>query len=418
MSTGKGAHTDPVLQARGHFIAMAATYGLGVFNDSFFRTAVILLAIAKWDEGMEGWVMVTFNLPYVLFAAWAGWLADRISKRHVVISSKIMELAAMILGGIGLLFMCWPLMFAMVFLMGLQSCIFNPALNGSIPELYPDYFVNRANARLKVVTTALILAGIGITGPVKSLDLGMVYIAVTIMVISVTGLITSFLVPLRPAANKNAGFPWGGPIETIGELVRTAKDRLLATVIVVNVFIWFAGAMLILIIPVFAQKFMGCSESNATLLIAAEAGGVAIGGVIGGRLSHGKDCLRLFYPALLGFAICIAIFPCVIMLPSTVKIITAYIILIYAGVCGGICVVPSGSFVQMRPAPQCKGTVIASVSFAIFTAMILAGIIEWTIIQFLSSAHIFVILSICAFILALWLKHRVRTLALEGELDD
>lgn len=408
---------DPIRRARGKFLAMASTYGLGVFNDSFFRTAVILLAIDKWEKGMEGWVLVTFNLPYILFAAGAGWMADRFPKRHVVILSKAMELVAMTFGAAGLVTMHWPLIFAMVFVMGLQSCLFNPALNGSIPELYPDYFVNRANGRLKVVTTALILAGIGISGPVKE-HLGKDAVAAGIIAISLLGLAVAFLVPRRPAANATAAFPWMGPLETIKELTRIRRDRLLTTVATVNVFIWFTGAMLILIVPLFAETVMGWSESTGTFLVAAEAVGVAIGGIIGGRLSHGSDCCRLFAPTMTALAALLCVFAFIPDCSSTIALPAAYVLLASMGICGGICMVPSGAFVQMRPAPERKGTVIASVSFAIFAAMICAGVIEWALLKVIAVRHCFPVLAVLAAVLVAWVTMRIQSLAREERLDD
>ena len=126
--------TDDILQqirrARGKFIAMAVTYSLGVFNDQFFKQAAFLMAIAAGRKEIQGYATIIFSLPYIVFAAYAGWMADRFSKRHVVIGAKVLELAAMICGAIGILSGNWTLILLMVGLMGLQSAIFAPALNG------------------------------------------------------------------------------------------------------------------------------------------------------------------------------------------------------------------------------------------------------------------------------------------------
>ncbi|MHC4294213.1 MAG: hypothetical protein ACYSTL_01365, partial [Planctomycetota bacterium] len=68
-----------IRRARGKFAAMAATYCLGVFNDGFFRQSVMLIAVAAGHKALQGYVMAVFTLPYLLFAAPAGWLADRFS---------------------------------------------------------------------------------------------------------------------------------------------------------------------------------------------------------------------------------------------------------------------------------------------------------------------------------------------------
>ncbi len=89
-----------IRKARGNFAAMASTYCLGVFNDSFFRTSAMLIAVAAGEKTAQGLVMAVFTLPYLLFAAQAGWLADRFPKSHIVIGAKVLELAVMICGGI------------------------------------------------------------------------------------------------------------------------------------------------------------------------------------------------------------------------------------------------------------------------------------------------------------------------------
>lgn len=100
--------------ARGKFAAMAATYCLGVFNDSFFRQSAMLIAVAAGLKDIQGCVMAIFTLPYLLFAAPAGWLADRFSKRHVLICAKVLELIAMLGGAVAICVGNWPFILAIV----------------------------------------------------------------------------------------------------------------------------------------------------------------------------------------------------------------------------------------------------------------------------------------------------------------
>jgi len=153
-----------VKAARGRFLAMAATYFLGVFNDNLFKQAALLLAVTAGLSGLQGTATALFSLPFILFSAYGGWLADKYSKRQVIIGVKFLELFAMVLGAYGIYTMNWTWILAMVFLMGLQSAFFGPALNGSIPELYPRWYVTKANALLKLVTTLAILLGMAFAG--------------------------------------------------------------------------------------------------------------------------------------------------------------------------------------------------------------------------------------------------------------
>ena len=72
-----------IKQARKRFIAMAVTYFLGVFNDNFFKQAVLLLAVGAGMSSLQGRATELFSLPFILFSAWAGWLADRFTKKRL-----------------------------------------------------------------------------------------------------------------------------------------------------------------------------------------------------------------------------------------------------------------------------------------------------------------------------------------------
>ena len=154
----------PLHRAHGQFAAMAGAYFMGTFNDNFFKQAVMLLAVAVGKERFQGFAAMAFTLPFLLFAAPAGWMADRYPKRNVVIAAKSLELAAAFLGAAGVLTGHLWLMVGMVGLMGLQSTFFSPALNGSIPELYPLGQVTKANALLRMIVTLGILLGITLAG--------------------------------------------------------------------------------------------------------------------------------------------------------------------------------------------------------------------------------------------------------------
>jgi MFS family permease len=398
-------------EASGRFAAMAGTYGMGVFNDSFFRQAAILLAVAGGRDGTEGWIMAVFTLPYLLFASFAGWLADRFAKRHIVICAKVLELAAMCCGAVGICTNNWAMFLAMVFTMGAQSCLFSPALNGSIPELYPDVYVCRANATLKVVVTVMILTGVATSGLALSVagvgwwgvSMGRLVVAVVAVVVSLAGVMASFGVPHRPAANPAAKFPWSGPAETLRQLREIRRDRLLAIVVVADVFVWFAGSMLILLISVLAIRQFGCREAMAGYMVAAEVVGVAIGGVIGSRLAVGKRWYRILPPAALAMAVLLLAMPAVVLLTPAMRVPMSMGLLGLVGIMGGMFMVPCEAFVQVRPSAERKGTVIASVNFAIFAGILLSGPIEIALVSILKPSVCFAVLGGLGLLVSGWL---------------
>ena len=141
-------------------LALGTSYVMGTFNDNFFKQAGLLLAVTTGNAAFQSQVTFLFALPFVLFSAWSGWLADRFAKKSLVIAAKTLELSAMLAGAWGMVMLDWHWLLAMTFCMGLSSTLFSPALNGSIPELFPAREVPRINALFKLGTTASILFGV------------------------------------------------------------------------------------------------------------------------------------------------------------------------------------------------------------------------------------------------------------------
>jgi MFS family permease len=112
---------------------------------------------------------VLFSLPFILFSAWAGDLADRIAKKNIVVAVKSLEVAALLMGGYMLLTQNWVGILTVMFLMGVVSAVFSPAINGSIPENFTPAQVPRVNSLIKLASTAAILGGIAAAGFVLDL---------------------------------------------------------------------------------------------------------------------------------------------------------------------------------------------------------------------------------------------------------
>ena len=88
-------------------VSLGVSYTLGTFNDNFFKQAILLLAVSMGHTAVQAWGTVLFSLPFVLFSAWAGWLADRYPKCRLVLAAKALEVCAMLAGGWGLLQLHW-----------------------------------------------------------------------------------------------------------------------------------------------------------------------------------------------------------------------------------------------------------------------------------------------------------------------
>jgi len=374
---------DHIRHARGQFIAMACTYSLGVFNDNFFKQAVLVLAVTAGRTSMQGYALAVFTLPFIVFAAPAGWLADRFPKRSVVVGAKWMELLAMLFGAGGIVTGNWPMVFVMLGIMGLQATVFSPSLNGSLPELYPESYLVRANGILRMLVTAAILAGVALAGMAldrkgtgfRGIETGRLLVAGTVVVVALVGVLVSYGIPRRPAAAPSAQFPWSGPVHTIRQLLQTWDDPILAVTIMASVFIWFVGSLEILLInPMGIQEFE-LSKTLTSALIVAQLGGLAIGGYASSHLVSGTRWHRVIGVTGMVMSALMISLAAVPWLPPAIQVPAVFVLITLIGASGGMFLIPVESSIQARPAPAEKGTVLAAANFGVFSGILISGFI-------------------------------------------
>jgi MFS family permease len=378
-------HTDDSLKtrirkARAKFLAMAATYCAGVLNDNLFRQTVLMLAVLASKTNLQAVATILFNLPFILFAAPAGYCADRFSKRSVVVASKLLELIAMLIAAVGIYTLNWILMLVTLFIMALQSTIFGPALNGTIPELYPAEYVVTANGIIRMVTTGAMLAGtalagvvLGIPGAISDVPFGRAAASAVVVIIAAVGLIMSLGVPRFPAASVNARFPRSGPLASIKTLWNIRKDKLLVTTIIAGAYFWFAASLQILVINNLGLGQFRLSTAKTGGMAAIELIGVAVGSILITRIIKRVRWYRILVPAGALMAVCMLSVMFVPHLPGPVRKWVMISALGIAGVGGGMFLVPLSSFIQIRPSPDTKGRIIATAYFADFSSMLISG---------------------------------------------
>ncbi len=369
-----------IRQARKRFIAMAITYFLGVFNDNFFKQAVLLLAVSAGLSGLQGRATELFSLPFILFSAWGGWLADRFTKKRVVIGVKFLELAAMLIGAYGIVTMNWTCVLAMVFLMGLQSTLFGPALNGSIPELYPPEYVTTANSVLKLVTTIAILSGMALAGFALDLHLlqtripfGVLVVATGVVGIALLGVLASFGVYSRPASGGRIPFPWTGPLQSIRELLALRRDSLLLLAVCCDSFFYFISLLAVLVINTLGMNQMGLSKSATSILSVSLMTGVCIGAFAASRLTTDKRWTHILVPGAMGMGLCMLGAGLLVQTTAEPHFYQLLLLLVATGSFGGLFLIPVTAFIQIRPAADSKGRIIAASNFLAFSGMWCSG---------------------------------------------
>ncbi|OGV61039.1 MAG: hypothetical protein A2498_14345 [Lentisphaerae bacterium RIFOXYC12_FULL_60_16] len=434
-----------IRRARKYFLAMAGSYFLGVFNDNFFKQAILLIAVAAARPDLQAVVPVVFTVPYLLVAAPAGWLADRFPRRWVIIACKLIELLAMLVAAAGLVLfdgrmslfsVPWMLVLLMIGLMGLQSSLFSPSLNGSIPDLYPASYVMRANGVLKMVVIIAILFGIAGAGLTLDLETvtglpdwlaqavadrpGQAVVAGILVLTAAIGFVLSFGVPFRPAANSAVSFPWSGPVRTFRDLYAMRTDRLLVTCVWANTFFWFLGAVLVLFTNDLGINQFKLSASFTSGLVVVQMIGVGVGSMLCARLTARRPWHQVLCPAMLGMAVALAgvgLLPAMweqVNLPYAWRAVTLLALFALTGVCGGVYLIPLESQIQLLPAAEQRGRMIAAANFAAMVGVTLSGPVYGLFMKTgLKPSHGFILMAVLGFGMVMVLKRALKAMGLK-----
>jgi acyl-[acyl-carrier-protein]-phospholipid O-acyltransferase/long-chain-fatty-acid--[acyl-carrier-protein] ligase len=335
------------------------TQFLGAFNDNVSKIIVTFVAMAAYGP-VQGAAIVAavFIVPFLIFSGYAGHLADRLSKRRVLVAVKIFEIGVMAVAIPGLLTGHAGLLLIVMFLMGVHSTFFSPSKYGVVPELVPAEQMSAANGLLEMSTFAAIVLGTAFGGALfERWHHRPLVLAGALMTIAAVGLLTSLGIPRVPAANPQARFslnPWS---EVWRGTKRLWPDVTLWGTVLGIAYFWFLGALLQTALLPFGQDVLAVSPEAATRLYTPLAVGIAIGSLVAGRLSGDKIELGLVPVGSFG----LAIFALIFAWSSTY--LGASAALAGLGFFGGFFAVPLNALLQQRPADEEKGRVQATNNF-------------------------------------------------------
>ena len=258
------------------FLALVATQFFVSLNDNMFRWLV--MSIGKellrdhWSE-MPAFIrdsmkpedaalslgLACFTLPFLVFAAPAGFLADRFSKRRVMVACKAVELAVIGLGVVAILIGSVPLMFVTLFILGGQAMMFITSKLGAIPEIVRSDKIASANGLINMASVSAIILGAvagnwlaDLTAPAGQKNWWLY--AAALLGVAFCGLLTSlFVEPLRPA-NPKRPIPWNPAAQTVRDLRILYSNRSLFLAGLGSAYFWALGSLSQLNIDQFARN--------------------------------------------------------------------------------------------------------------------------------------------------------------------
>ena len=287
-----------LLRAR-RFLPLFSTQFLGAFNDSLFKQAVVLFVTYQLysdphkEFQFSAIAQGLFILPFFLFSALSGQLADDHDKARLIRIIKAAEIGIMLVGGAGIMFANIPLMLIAVAAMGVHSTFFGPIKYAILPQHLQKDEVLGGTGLVEAGTYVAILLGTILAGVLASRPQAA---AGAVVVFAFLGYLSGRQVPPAPPAAERLPITWHIVHASIQLVSATMHIRRLFLAILAISFFWTIGAVLIIIFPPLVKNVLGADEQVASLFIAIFSIGIAIGSVAINRMLKSEVSAR-FAPA-------------------------------------------------------------------------------------------------------------------------
>ncbi len=288
-------HSQFDLLRERRFLPFFCTQFLGAFNDNVYKNAlVIMLAFhAASLTDLSSGLLVNlcaglFILPFFLFSATAGQLADKYEKSTIIRYVKLFEIAIMAIGAVGFVQGNLTLLIGALFLMGLHSTIFGPVKYSILPQhLRADEIVG-GNGMVEMGTFLAILAGTILGGLLVAQADFAPLVSATVIGIAILGYLASRAIPAAPPAAPDLRINWNPLTETWANFKFTRQNRTVFLSVLGISWFWFYGATLLAQFPNYCKDVLGGNEHVATLMLTMFSLGVGAGSLLCERLSGHK----------------------------------------------------------------------------------------------------------------------------------
>src|SRR5262245_40806840 len=203
------------LLATRRFGPLFVTQLLGAFNDNLFKNALVLLVTyqATTLTSIRPEVLVNLCggvliLPFFLFSATAGQLADKYERSRIVRLVKLLEVGIMLLGAAGFALHSLGLLLATLFPLGTHSTFFGPVKYALLPQHLREDELVGGNGLVEFGTFVAILAGTIAGGVLMSGAGGIIVAPACAIFVAVLGYLASRLLPRSPAPDPGLRLGW------------------------------------------------------------------------------------------------------------------------------------------------------------------------------------------------------------------
>lgn len=415
------------------FLPFFLTQALGAFNDNIFKNSLMLLMAftAANNLPLSSDILMNlaaglFILPFFLFSASAGELADNIEKSKIIRRVKLVEIVLMSFAAIALYFESYMLLLGLLFLMGAQSAFFGPVKYAILPSLVKEQDLIGANALVEMGTFVAILLGTIGAGLLMGFEQTLLAVACVLVVTSILGYLTARQIPAVDANKTQHKFVWQPIRQTKQTMQICFQQRPIYLSIFAISWFWFLGAGYLTQFPNFAKNSLGGDSSVVTVLLCAFTIGVAVGSMFCERMSGNKIELGIVPIGSIG----LTVFG-VDLYFATPEVVAEQLLsasgffeqtyawrvlmdLSLIGIFGGFFIVPLYALLQQRAKPSERARVISANNIfnALFmVASAVAGIVLLGILK-LSIAEYFLVLALFNAVVAVYVYSQMPEFAL------
>ena len=370
------------------FLPLMWTQTLGAINDNLFKgalVAVVTLGLVD-TAGASTSTLVNAStalliVPFFLFSALAGRLADGWDKAKLVRILKAAEILVMSLAAVGFAIGSLPLLYAALFLMGSQSALFGPVKYSALPELVTDGELVSANGWVEASTFLAIIAGNLAGTLLAALPAGSVVAGGVLLVVAVGGYVASRRLPALPAVRKERPrvadlLPWA-PVRRA-----RAHSAAFSAVLMLSAF-WAVGAIILGLLPEIGADVIGDGlgvriglgiggAGAISALLFAFTIGIAVGAFLAERQSHGQIRLGTVALGALVFASGLWAFAFNVGGHAALGLLIDVTVM---GIGGGLMSVPLYSRMQAESPREERSTVVAANNILNALAMVVAVVL-------------------------------------------
>jgi acyl-[acyl-carrier-protein]-phospholipid O-acyltransferase/long-chain-fatty-acid--[acyl-carrier-protein] ligase len=292
------------------FLPLFVTVILGATNDNVFKNAMVILVLyfiagqaPVGDSVLVTVAMGLFILPFFLFSATAGQLADKFEKSRLVRWIKLAEIAIMVLGALGLALGDTYFLLAILFLMGTQSTFFGPIKYSILPAVLREDELIGGNAIIEAGTFLAILLGTIAGGLLIALDNGVTIVGATVLGLAIVGWLGSLGIPRAESPQPDLTINPNFLTETVRLVGRTTQIRAVFLSILGISWFWLIGATLLAQFPNFAKTVFNGDNYVVTFFLMLATLGIAAGSMLCNSLLKGEISARYVPVAALGITV-------------------------------------------------------------------------------------------------------------------